>query len=160
MDAYEPRLNAIEPKRVSFGCQTIHLYQPNKLASGQLGYSVGPNGEDLTGDTDGDWRRAWVVIGYNEACGDPLFIDTTEENFPVYTAMIGQGRWDRKPVAVSLETFGRFLSIIAAVSQGRDCPVALEEHPLSYSEKGRVLASIRDNNVNLNMDFWDAFLSG
>jgi hypothetical protein len=104
MDAYEPVLEGIKPK-VSFGCTALRVYRPNELASGQVGYSISPTGEDLSGDKNGDWRRAWLVIGYDETCGDPIFIDRAEEGYPVYTAVTGKSRWDPQRIAVSLVAF-------------------------------------------------------
>jgi hypothetical protein len=158
MEPYDTILNAIRPK-VSFGCATIHVYRPSELKVGQVGYSISPTGESLVGDKDGDWRSTWLVIGYDETCGDPIFIDRSKEEYPVYTAMIGKGRWDAVPIAVSLQAFGRALSAIAAVAEGRENPVALEQTPLPESEKDRVLAAIRQHNPQIGLDFWQILLT-
>src|SRR5215831_2679360 len=101
MDTYEATLDAMNPK-VAFGCTTIRVYRPSELAAGQIGHSITPTGVVLSGDKNGDWRKEWLVIGYDETCGDPIFIDKTEEGYPVYTAVVGKGRWDRQRIAVSL----------------------------------------------------------
>jgi hypothetical protein len=158
MEPYENILSTITPK-VSFGYATIHVYRPPELKSGQVGYSISPTGESLVGDKDGDWSRAWLVIGYDETCGDPIFIDRSKERYPVYTAIIGKGRWDPVPIAVSLQAFGRALSAIATVATGREYPVALEQNPLPAAERDKALAAIRQDNPQIGLDFWQTLLT-
>jgi hypothetical protein len=158
LEPYETILKAIRPK-VSFGCATIHVDRPPELKSGQVGYSISPTGESLVGDKDGDWRSTWLVIGYDETCGDPIFIDRSKEGYPVYTATIGKGRWDPVPIAVSLQAFGQALSAIATVAKGRENPVALEQNPLPESERDRALAAIRQHNPQIGLNFWHTLLT-
>lgn len=158
MGTYEYMLGAIKPE-ISFGSTTIRVYRPKELTSAQIGYSIDPKGRPLFGDKNGDWRKTWLVIGYDETCGDPIFIDTSEEGYPVYTAMIGQGRWDPVCIAVSLTAFGHTLSVIAIVAKGREYPVALEQNPLTQSEKDTALATIRKHNPRIDLEFWQTLLS-
>src|SRR5258707_12456348 len=150
-------LNTIQAE-VSFGCTTIHIYRPPELESGQIGYSISPTGQSLVGDSQGDWRRNWLIIGYSDAGGDPLFIDTSEKGYPVYTAMVGQGRWAPKCVAVSLEAFAQAISVVAAIAHDREYPVALERNPLKQSEKETALAAIQQYNPKLDTSFWETLL--
>ncbi len=76
----------------SFGVATIHAFRAAQVKSGQVGYSVSPAGKYLPDDRDGDWRKEWAVIGYEDACGAPIFLDTSLAGFPVYTAIPDQGR--------------------------------------------------------------------
>jgi hypothetical protein len=158
MDTYEAKLEAISPQ-VSFGCTTIRIYRPSELASGQVGYSISPTGEVLSGDNNGDWRRSWLAVGYDETCGDPIFIDRAEEGYPVYTAATGNGCWNHQRIAVSLAAFAQALSAVAAAAQGRENPVALEKHPLTQQEKEAALATIRRHNPKLDLGFWEGLLT-
>lgn len=158
MEPYEIMLSAIMPE-ISFGCTTIHVYQPAEIEAGQVGYSISSDGKLLIGEKDGDWRGTWLVIGYDETCGDPIFINTDEEGYPVYTAMIGKGRWDPVLIAVSLRAFGKALSAIATVAKGREYPVALEQNPLSRPEEEAALATIRQHNPKIDLGFWQTLLS-
>ena len=158
MEKYEKILETLH-QRISFGYGGIHIYRPAELSAEQIGYSVSPDGESLTGETSGDWLKSWVVIGREESFGDPIFIDTTEEAFPVYTAMHGEGAWKPERIAVSLEAFGRTLSALAVIAEGRENPVALETNPLTSSEKEDTFAFIRNTNPGVKLDFWDALLS-
>ena len=71
METYETQLRAIAPE-LSFGYQTIRICRPEEVRSKQLGYSIGPAGQSLVGNKEGDWLEKWIVIGYEEQCGDPL----------------------------------------------------------------------------------------
>jgi hypothetical protein len=158
MKSYEKILEGIMGK-VSFGYQTIRVYREPELRTLQVGYSVSQSGENLIGNQPGDWRAEWIVIGYEECCGDPVFIDSSKEDFPVYTAIHGEGSWDAEQIAVSLIAFGRALSTISAVSRGREYPVALESNPLAQSEKEAILAVIQSDNPSLDLEFWGRLLS-
>jgi hypothetical protein len=158
MEAYEKALEAV-PREVSFGHETIRVFRGPELGPLQVGYSIGPTGESLAGDRDGNWLEKWLVIGYEELCGDPIFIDALAEGFPVYTAMQGEGRWDSKRIAVSLETFGQALSAIGRIAKGRENPVALEGKPITRSEKEETIDVIRRENPGIDLEFWEVLLS-
>ena len=154
MDSYEDVLERI-PSDVSLGCQTIRVYRAPGVQALQIGYSVCPTGEPL----ETDWRKEWVVIGYEECCGDPIFIDSSADGFPVYTAIHGEGVWEAKQIAVSLEAFGHVLVAIADVAKGRETPLALENNPLTLAEKQATIAAIKHQNPSVSLDFWESVLS-
>lgn len=157
MKSYQDTLESF-PSDVSLGYETILVYRGADVPALQAGYSVSPAGEPLTGKAMGDWREEWVVVAYEECCGDPIFIDSSAEGFPVYTAIHGEGAWRPEQIAVSLEAFGRALSTIAALARGREHPAALENNPLPQSEKENALAAIERDNPGLKSEFWEAFL--
>lgn len=103
MHSYESTLNEIIPL-VEFGYTPIRIFRSGELSDAQLGYSVDPAGVSLIGENDGDWRPNWLVIGNEELGGAPIFIDTSQPGYPVYTAMHGEGRWDPEPLALSRRT--------------------------------------------------------
>jgi hypothetical protein len=113
----------------------------------------------LTGDQDGDWLQKWIVIGYEDLCGDPIFIDISVDEFPVYTAIHGEGSWNAKRVAVSLEAFGRALLSVANIAKGRENPLALKNNPLEQLEKEATLSFIRRDNPGVDLEFWEILLS-
>jgi hypothetical protein len=47
----------------------------------------------LTGQSEGDWKPNWLVIGFEDLCGDPLFVDIESAGFPVFTAAHGMENW-------------------------------------------------------------------
>ncbi|MGQ0455255.1 hypothetical protein ACT4UM_28970 [Bacillus sp. SS-TM] len=61
-----------------FEPMTIELFNSEEIEEGQLGYSF---------DEEGDWKEGWIVIGIDSYLGDPIFVDSNDENCPVYTAI-------------------------------------------------------------------------
>jgi hypothetical protein len=113
-------------EEVSCGYRTVRLFQESELEDAQIGYSVGEAGEDFTGQSDGDWSSNWLVIGDEDVCGDPIFVDLSETDFSVFTAAHGQGRWDPELLASSLTGFIKALAEVHRLSEDRRNPTQLE----------------------------------
>ena len=137
---------------VSLGYTTIDLYSFSALPEAQQGYGVVPKG----GETD--WDAAWMVIGHEDVTGDPIFIDTNDEEFPVYTAGHGMGEWSPELIASSFRHFIDILEQVRRVAHGRETPVALERNPISETERDEILSIILRNNPDVSMDFWEVLL--
>ena len=148
---------AIPLEKVSCGYRTVTLFPESELEDAQIGYSVGEAGEALTGKSDGDWRDHWLVIGDEDVCGDPIFVDLGESDLPVFTAAHGQGRWDPELIASSLHGFVEALAQVDRVSENRRNPVELERHPLSQVEREQVLKQIAKANGKANLEFWESW---
>ena len=89
MDSYEKVLEGIL-NEVSFGYETIRVYQEPGLQSPSNWIFNRPDWRAS------DWRTGKrlangvdCLIGYEECSGDPIFIDSLTERFPVYTAIHG-----------------------------------------------------------------------
>jgi hypothetical protein len=143
---------------VSLGYRMVTLCPPEEFEQAQIGYSVDPNGQSLVGTGQGDWYSSWLVIGYEDGTGDPIFVDTIDEQFPVYTAIHGEGDWEPDKIAVSLDNFISALSHIKELSAGRENPVSLEENPISLKEREQVLKLISKANECVSMGFWKSWL--
>ncbi|EJR57443.1 hypothetical protein IIO_04970 [Bacillus cereus VD115] len=89
---------------------SIHLFSREEFEEGQLGYSVDKENNSLTGDSEGDWKKTWYVIGYDENLGDPIFVDIEDKNYPVMTAMHGEGDWEPEVMFSSLNEFLKYVS--------------------------------------------------
>lgn len=100
---------AVEDPEV--GTIPIHLFSKEEFEEGQVGYRIDEEGHSLTGDNEGDWKENWFVIGYDELVGDPIFIDLTNKNYPVLTAMHGEGNWEPEGMFSSLDDFLESVSI-------------------------------------------------
>jgi len=157
METYESFLNIIKSE-ISFGSTTIHIHRPHELEDGQLGYSLSAAGDHLIDDEAGSWQKSWLVIGYDETCGDPIFINRAEDGYPVYIAMVGKGIWNPKRIAVSLAGFAHAISAITAIAENREYPEALERNPLAQSDKDSTLDVIRKSNPGIDIDFWETLL--
>lgn len=88
---YTKKLNDLSFHEVTIGYTIIYLFAEAELSEGQKGYSVEPNGKSLVGEKDGEWKSSWLVIGFEELCGDPIFVDLDSEHLPVFTAVHGIG---------------------------------------------------------------------
>ncbi|WP_433852304.1 hypothetical protein [Stenotrophomonas nitritireducens] len=80
----------------------------------QSGFRVhGITGESLVAATPGEWQPGWHVVALN-GFDDPFFIDLGEaaQNFPVYYAPNGAGRWDAEQAAPSLRHLGEMLAAL------------------------------------------------
>jgi hypothetical protein len=130
----------------------IELLQPEDVPEGQVGYSVAGDGESLVGTEVGDWRPEWVVIGYETACGDPIFASQANP----HSSLVGcTGRahgnpdWSRP----SLEVFRDCLEIFRRFAVGRSSPVELEANPASEQEQLEFLKELRQLTAE-NADAW------
>ncbi|HDX9631689.1 TPA: hypothetical protein ROY30_005456 [Bacillus cereus] len=86
-----------------FEPMTIELFNSEEIEEGQLGYSVDDEGQSLIGNEEGGWKEGWIVIGLDSYLGDPIFVDSNDENCPVYTAMHGEGDWESECIAERIE---------------------------------------------------------
>lgn len=152
-------LSSLAIRSVSLGYKTVHLHLPSELPDAQLGYSVDPEGNSLIGKQDGDWKENWIVIGYEDLCGDPIFIDTSGDGFPVYTAMHGTGSWEPELIAATLTGLMGAMEIMAAVSVGREHPVALEAKAITPEVQSRTLEEIARINPGADMSFWELWMT-
>ncbi|EOP90918.1 hypothetical protein [Bacillus cereus] len=82
-----------EDNEIELECEfesiTIELFNSEEIEEGQLGYSFDEEG--------------WIVIGIDSYLGDPIFVDSNDENCPVYTAMHGEGEWELECIAERIE---------------------------------------------------------
>jgi hypothetical protein len=107
----------------------------------------------------GAWQPSWTVIGYETACGDPLFIDTADSALPVLTAIHGEGAWEPQPVAISIDAFVQSLEEFARISVGRDNPVESDNNPLPEAERDKFLRRVEElNGMQFKSDFWGVLL--
>ena len=149
----------LQMNEVSYGCGGIRLFGPAEIEQGQVGYCVAPDGKSLCDPDNGGWRQNWTVIGYETACGDPIFIDTDDSALPVLTAVHGEGAWEPQPVAISIEAFARSFEEFARVSQGRSNPVDRDSNPLPGNEREAYLRRVAElNQKQFAPDFWAVLL--
>ncbi|GAA0328258.1 hypothetical protein GCM10008967_18430 [Bacillus carboniphilus] len=83
----------------------VHLFIKEEFKDGQIGYRVDEDGNSLLGEDEGDWIDDWHVIGYDEEIGDPIFVDITKVDYPVYTAAHGEGDWEPELLFESMSDF-------------------------------------------------------
>ena len=148
-------LAELNPREVSFGYGGLKLLGIEELAEGQVGYALGIDDQSLSGSAPGDWRREWIVFCYDTGLGDPIFVDSGSPEFPVFTAMHGEGAWEPKPVAISLEAFRECWDEFARIANGRSNPVELEANPLSKAARQSFLNGVRQiNGSRIDAELW------
>lgn len=151
-------LDEFQLKDVYLGSQGFHVFPPEKLQKAQLGYASHPNGSDLTGRDEGDWRTEWIVIGYDADLGDPYFVDTSVEPLPVFTAMHGTGSWDPSEVSCSLSSFLRGLEHLKRhAPQSHSC---IAPNDASLTDR-RQIRELEEHLTELNgkRRFWPDFFA-
>jgi len=158
LETFKPELEKVKIPEISIGYSTVHLLELDKLEEGQIGYAVDPKGKSLTGTAEGDWRATWVVIGYEESLGDPIFVDIAQYDFPVYTAMVGVGKWLEKKIGDSFHGFIKGLELISEIAVGRESPVLLEQNPISDEDIRQTITRIEQENPTSDMEFWELLL--
>ena len=145
-------------QKVSCGYLTVTLFSPEELDDAQIGYRASETGEDLTGINEGDWNPNWLVIGHEDRCGDPIFVDVSRSTLPVFTAAHGQDRWDPELLAFSFSGFVLALNEVDRVCVNRRNPVELKRNPLSPGERETLLRQIAAMTETSNHEFWASWI--
>lgn len=152
-------LGELRSHEISYGYGGLKLLEADELDEGQIGYSVSPDGQSFCGVRPGDWRASWIVIGHDTGLGDPLFIDMSDVGVPVFTAAHGEGAWNRRPVAISLDAFARCWREFAFLARSRANPVELKATPLSKAERIDYLNRINEiNEGQIHAELWKQLL--
>lgn len=142
-----------------FGAAGFNIESRFTFDEAQMGYRAHPNGEDLTGNNDGDWLPAWYYIGRDTLVGDPFFVDTNSESLPVYTAMHGQGGWDPELVSESLAGFLTSLKYLKEKSKQEVDLIEPDENTISGDNE---LEDIHKHVLSLcgenSSFFWECFI--
>jgi hypothetical protein len=133
---------------VSLGYSSVILTPVAELDEAQAGYGVVPKGQKT------DWHPEWVAIGFEGLCGDPVFIDTKEDDYPVYTAAHGEGSWEPRLIAASFDQFVQILRRLEGLARGRETPKKLEANPIPAKEWDAFLRFIRQGSPQADLGFW------
>jgi hypothetical protein len=161
MADFKRTLHSIPATEVNFGSGGLHLYGPDEIDAGQIGYAVASDGSSLCTGEKGAWRPEWTVIGYDTASGDPLIMDCSDAGLPILWDLNGQGKWEPVKIAISLETFLAQFREFARLAEGRSTPIELEANPVSHNEEFGFLTRISQlNQGQTGLDFWKARLEG
>jgi len=149
---YKQLRSATELDALSIGYSSIHLASVPELDAAQQDYGVLSEGEAS------EWRAEWTVIGHEGRCGDPIFIDTDDEDYPVYTAEHGMGEWNPRLIAFTFSHFVQILQRLQALAHDRDNPVRLKRHPITDSERVSFIEFIRSQSPDIDFEFWETML--
>ena len=145
---YSQAANNLQFPRVRFGVAGVTPFPREELEEEQLGYS-GP-----------DWKASWLAIAREKASGDPIFVDTGHQEFPVFTAIHGVGMWEPLPVAPSLRAFSEALIFVQPFCMNREHPVGLARNPVSASERAELFNGLRFLFGHPAPAFWQELFAG
>jgi hypothetical protein len=138
---------AIPFDRISVGYAGISLVTLQALELAQRDYGVIP---------DEEWAKRpseWLHIGTEEVRGDPIFIDTDDREFPVYTAAPDSG-WTPKLLAFTFSHFAQILMELRALARGRESPLQIQHNPVSPEESEQFIEFIRRGSPDVDVTFW------
>ena len=95
------------------------------------------------------------MIGHERACGDPIFA-SEETPHPVFSAMHGEGSWEPKLVAPSIEAFAECLKAFQGFAAGRSSPFEIGANPPTPEQQAQFLTVIRtlSNDNQDGLGFW------
>jgi hypothetical protein len=144
----------LELTSFDFGYFEFTVASPRELVEFQVGYAVDDDGNSLTGDDEGDWRKGWVVFA-QDFLSDPVFTDMTIPTSPVFHAAHGEGAWDPVEIAPSLDAFATVLQAARCLAEGRESPVTLEANPVTDAEKTKFRDVVIGNGAS--EEYWLTF---
>lgn len=148
-----------EEQSISFGFGGIDLLANDDINEAQVGYSSLEDGEDLCGTEDGDWKTEWLVIGNDSLQGDPIFIDSVVEGFPVYAVPHGEGEWNPELISQSYSGFINIILELKKLAVGREHPVGLGNKPMTRDEYYKFVAYCRQEGSITETLFWEILVS-
>lgn len=137
-------------ERLRIGYAGIVLAPLSAIDAAQKRYADAPESR-LT-----PWRSDWLVIGWCEPYPDPIFIDTEDEGFPVYTAIQELGGWFPELLAYRFEHFLETLVELEQLARGRETISLLNENPVPEEEKRSFLDRIKAKGPEVDVSFWKA----
>jgi hypothetical protein len=142
---------------ISIGYNEINFITPSMLSDGQIGYSFSPDGNSLMSKSEGSWNANWLVIA-TDGLGDPIFIDLSLTEFPILTAMHGEGFWEPILISDNFSNFQNIILVLNQLSKDRTNPAALEKKPISEKEADAFLKQIELKNPKSNVSYWSEFI--
>lgn len=155
------KLKTFEHKEVFFGPQGFKVTVTKAdFKNAQIGCSVDEKGKNLVDSAIGNWQKTWVVIAKDTELGDPYFVDVSDENLAVYTALAEEeNQWHSTLVASSLSGFAQSLTIIHQQCQQKSALYVPDESCIFDLE---VLENFGKNIVDVAQtnDFWQHFFVG
>jgi len=123
-----------------------HFYpKKNLFEDFQIGYKInGNNNEKITGEDEGDFRENWFVI-CSSYTNDPFFININEEkdDFPIYFAWHGAGKWIPIKVSKNIIEFSKQLELLKLLELNKE----------NIQEKFK-------ESLDINNEFWTEVFNG
>ena len=149
----EYTLPNLTPNTVSLGVLDLLLFSNESSKKNQTGFSIDRDGNSIFGFDEGDWQEGWYVIGIDQNCFDPIFIDLNDPNLPIYKAMTGMGCWEEKLIS---ENYSSFLNALRLV-EGLKTKYQFSES-VPDDEAKNFMVSIQETIGDGDLYFWGMFI--
>lgn len=138
-------------ENISTKSNGISFFSIKNIKDEQVGYRLNAYGKSLIGTEKGDWKKSWVVIGFENLLGDPIFVDFNKPELPVFTSIQDADKWTEKYIAISLDNFQIILKDLKEISN-------LKSSIISKVESDELLEKIKIDNKWMDVEFWRDFL--
>ena len=126
---------------IEIGLSIIHLYSKEEFDDAQIGYRVTKKGEKIN-----EWiGENFYVIGNDSCCGDPIIVDISDDNLPVYNMF--HDDWSMLDKITN--SYKQYLDILKEI----DNTDLSDEVCVSELTK-----KIIDNTPKDGADYWDALM--
>jgi len=146
-------------KGVSIGYNGIDLFDEKDIEKGQIGYSRLANGTSIVGQENGDWLAHWLVMGREPNLGDPIFIDISNPDFPIYTAAHGEGSWSPELISSTYSGFLRIIEKLEVLAAKRRNPTKMQENPMTKEEYDEFIEFVSDKGGLVDASFWEILIA-
>lgn len=155
--AITDKLKTLHKSDIFFGPQGFALATTAQaLVQAQQGFSCYPDGSPLPSSEAGNWQDNWLVIATDTELGDPYFVDTTDEQQAVYTAILTDDGWQKQLVSNSLNSFVACLQLLAKTSNQEQATIFPDENTLADKNQ---LTTLMKKLIKLSSgeSFWRLF---
>ena len=126
---------------IEIGLSIIHLFNEEEFDDAQIGYRCNKNGEKIT-----DWvGDNFYVIGHDSCCGDPILVDTSDNNLPIYSLF--HDDWTQLDKIAN--SFKEYIDILKMIEK---CDLKDEE------ENSKLLDNILEKAPKEGHDYWEALI--
>lgn len=142
----------------TIGYKGIDFLMTDEVEAEQDIFTKDSHGRTLITGKRGDWKEEWLVIGYEDLSGNPIFVNTKSPVLRVSSAQTDDYGWDPFYIAESIDNLKGIVELLQTVAQGRADENELEANPISDEERQRILDEIKKQNPNVDMWFWAGFL--
>jgi hypothetical protein len=149
----EYTLPSLTPGTTSFGVVSLLMFSNESSIKNQTGFSIDRDGNPIFGFDEGDWQEGWYVIGIDQNCFDPIFIDLNDPDLPIYKASASMGSWEENLICENYQSFLKSLKLVENLkTKYQSCETVPDEEVQSF------MANIKNNIGDGNLYFWGMFI--
>ena len=153
-------LKPLQQNTVYFGPQGFEVIShKDELQSAQQGFSLDANNQPLSASEKANWQDNWLVFARDTELGDPYFVDSNEQQLPVYTAFLNDNGWQIELVASSLQGFVQSLNLLFEAKQQK-APLFVPDN--TCIDDQQLLTNLHSKLVTFTQaeNFWRIFIEG